>query len=175
MKMRFSEHFRALSQDPVRSVTELGLAGGQRVVDLGAGLGYFTVPAANLVGPSGFVYAIEPDPERSRRISQRVAAEGLQNVKVIATSAEHLEEIPTGSIDTAFSAFTYHHFNDKKAALSEIKRVLHEGGTFYIWDRIPGLLIRFGTRPPELGPSTGGFSNFELLSASKTLRARFTK
>jgi SAM-dependent methyltransferase len=109
------------------------------------------------------------------KISGRVLSEGLRNVQVITTSAEHLEEVTTGSIDVAFSAFTFHHFENKDLALSEIKRVLRPGGVFYIWDRVPGILFRYGTRPSELNPSMGGFSNFDLLSSGRTLRARFTK
>jgi SAM-dependent methyltransferase len=94
---------------------------------------------------------------------------------VITASAEQLGEIPSDSIDIAFSAFTFHHFNNKETALSEIKRVLSQGGIFYVWDRVPGLLIRHGTEPDELNPSMGGFSKFELLGVGRTLRARFTK
>jgi ubiquinone/menaquinone biosynthesis C-methylase UbiE len=127
------------------------------------------------VGSAGFVYAVEPDPERSRKIGQRITAEGLSNVLTITTSAEHLEDIPSESLDTAFSAFTFHHFSDKDTAMSEIRRVLRQGGVFYIWDRVPGTLIRHGTRPEELSPTMNGFSRFDLLSRGRTLRATFTK
>jgi ubiquinone/menaquinone biosynthesis C-methylase UbiE len=175
LKLSFSEHFRAIAQEPFQSVRKMGIVDGQRVVDVGAGLGYFTVPAAQIVGASGFVFAVEPDPQRSQRVKERIASEGLPNVQVITTSAEKLGEIMSDSIDMAFSAFTLHHFNDREEGLSEIRRVLRQGGIFYIWDRVPGMLIRHGTRPEELNQSMGGFSKFELLSGGRTLRARFIK
>ncbi len=44
-------------------VIEKELASGMRAVDAGAHVGFFTLHMARLVGPSGRVYAFEPDPE----------------------------------------------------------------------------------------------------------------
>ena len=175
--MRFSlpERLRALRQEPMAAVRKMGVTKGQRVMDIGAGLGYFTIPAAAIVGGTGIVYAIEPDPARSEKISKRITNEGVKNVSVLTAGAEELGGIPSGCIDLAFSAFSLHHFKDRKAALSEIKRVLRSGGVFYVWDRIPGGIIRHGTRAEELNTISEGFASFELLDAKRTLRARFTK
>jgi len=153
----------------------MGIAAGQKVVDIGAGQGYFTIPAAIVVGSTGMVYAVEPDPARSNRIRRRIASEGIGNVTVMTVGAEELGGISAGSIDLAFSAFSLHHFNDRKAALSEIKRVLRSGGVFYVWDRVPGRIIRHGTQVEELNSLSDGFAKFELIDAGSTVRARFTK
>lgn len=145
------------------------------MADIGAGKGYLTIPASTIVGRKGLVYSVEPDPTRSRRIRERVANEGLENVRVLTTGAEQLEEISSDSIDVTFSAFSIHHFNDKQAGLAEIRRILRSGGRFYVWDRAPGMIMRHGTRPEELGRLSGGFTSFELLSRGRTVRARFTK
>ncbi len=145
------------------------------MADIGAGKGYLTIPASTIVGRKGLVYSVEPDPIRSRRIRERVAKEGLENVRVLATRAEQLEEIPSDSVDLAFSAFSIHHFTDKQAGLAEIRRILRNGGIFYVWDRAPGVIMRHGTRPEELDQLSGGFTKFELLSTGRTVRARFTK
>lgn len=175
LKLTMVERLRALRQDPTASVRTMGVSEGLKVADIGAGIGYFTVPAALVVGPAGLVYSVEPDAVRSARISKRVAAEGLQNVQVLTTGAEQLGAIATGSLDVAFSAFSFHHFSDRQAALAELRRVLHADGSFYVWDRVPGLLVRHGTRRDELGGLAEGFARFEPLGAGKTVRARFTK
>jgi ubiquinone/menaquinone biosynthesis C-methylase UbiE len=175
MKLTISEHFRALFQEPIATTGKFGIVEGQRVADIGAGLGYFTIPAAFIVGRTGFVYSVEPDPARSDRIRSRVANEGLENVRILTTAAEQLGDIPSDSVDLAFSAFSIHHFTDKRAGLAEIRRVLRSGGRFYVWDRVPGIIIRHGTRPEELDRLSGGFTKFELLSAGRTVRGRFTK
>lgn len=153
----------------------MGIAEGQKVADIGAGFGYFTFPAAAAVGPAGLVYSVEPNAARSNRLQERVASKGLRNVRVLTTGAEHLGDISSGSIDLAFSAFSLHHFSDRQAALAEIRRVIREGGTFFVWDRVPGTIIRHGTRPQELSEVSAYFSRFELLSTDRTAKARFTK
>ena len=154
---------------------KVGIREGQRVADIGAGYGYFTVPAAMIVGESGLVYSVEPDWARSERIRTRVTSEGLHNVRVLNTGAEQLSDIPSDAVDLAFSAFTLHHFHDKNAARSEVRRILRAGGVFYVWDRVPGNIIRHGTRPEQLNEFTEGFSSFELLAGGRSVRARFTK
>jgi ubiquinone/menaquinone biosynthesis C-methylase UbiE len=175
MKLTFAERFRSLFQEPYAVTKQIGIVEGQRVADIGAGLGYFTISAATLVGRTGLVYSIEPDPTRSDRIRSRVAAERLENVRVLTTGAERLGDIPSGSVDLAFSAFSIHHFNDRQASLAEIRRILREGGSFYVWDRVPGMIIRHGTRLEELNLLSPGFTGFELLGAGRMVRARFTK
>jgi ubiquinone/menaquinone biosynthesis C-methylase UbiE len=175
MEMSLTERFRSLFQEPFSTVRKMGVVEGQRVADLGAGVGYFTMPAAVVVGDSGLVYSVEPDPRRSDKIRARAAAEGLSNVRVLTAKAENIGEVPSGSVDLAFSAFSIHHFEDRSAALAEVRRILREGGAFYLWDRVPGRVFKWGTRPKELVQIGEGFARFEPLSTQKTIRARFTK
>lgn len=175
MRLTLSERFRALFQEPITTARAIGIAEGQTVADIGAGLGYFTIPAAIIVGRTGLVYSVEPDPARSSRIRDRVAVERLENVRVLTTGAEMLGDIPSASVDLAFSAFSLHHFSNRQVCMTEIRRILREGGSFYVWDSAPGMIIRYGTRPEELDQLSPGFSKLELLGTGLTIRARFTK
>jgi FkbM family methyltransferase len=49
---------------------------GARVVDAGAGYGYFTLLAAELVGPQGRVVAIEPHPRSAALLRRNIALNG---------------------------------------------------------------------------------------------------
>lgn len=53
---------------------------GDTVVDVGANVGYYTILAAKLAGPTGKVYAFEPDPTCVALLRKNVALNGLTNV-----------------------------------------------------------------------------------------------
>ncbi len=56
---------------------------GMTVIDVGANLGYFTVLLAELCGPSGKVFAFEPNPPIAKRLRDTVALNGfLDRVQV---------------------------------------------------------------------------------------------
>src|SRR5436190_22270588 len=57
-----------------------GIGLGQRVLDLGSGVGDVAMLAAKLVGPSGEVVGVERDPRSIARAIARVADAGLPNV-----------------------------------------------------------------------------------------------
>lgn len=53
---------------------------GDVVVDVGANIGYYTLVCARLAGPSGRVYAFEPEPQNFALLQQNVALNGYRNV-----------------------------------------------------------------------------------------------
>ena len=139
------EWARRKRSPPELRLTELGISKGMTVADVGAGFGYFALPAAEAVGEGGAVYAIEPDPRRASQISRRAEEEGLGNVRVLVTGAEDMVGVPTGAVDVAMSMSSFHHFSDQKKALTELKRVVRPGGVIYIRDMKPGRLSKHGS------------------------------
>jgi len=81
-----AEHDRLIRQStliaPVteRLFREAGIGAGQRVLDLGSGLGDVSMLVARLVGPSGEVVGIDRDANSISRARERVAARGFRNV-----------------------------------------------------------------------------------------------
>jgi len=72
---------------PVRSLKGAGIQSGQEVLEVGCGTGYFTVPAAELVGDSGRVYAMDPYPLAIEEVARKVRDAGLTNVRLIMADA----------------------------------------------------------------------------------------
>lgn len=56
---------------------------GDTVLDVGANIGYFTLLASLLVGPTGVVYAFEPDPENFQLLIKNISLNGFENVVAV--------------------------------------------------------------------------------------------
>lgn len=75
-------------QQPARVMDALRIADGDRVADVGAGGGWFTVRLARAVGPNGRVYAEDIQPLMIESIQRRVEREGLRNVEMRLGTSE---------------------------------------------------------------------------------------
>src|SRR6267142_1547465 len=63
---------------------------GDVVLDVGANVGYFTLLAADAVGPKGLVHAVECSPATAAILENNVRSNGLENVQIhqVAAAAE---------------------------------------------------------------------------------------
>lgn len=75
-------HEVQVEQAMMRSV-----AHGDVVWDVGANVGYMSLVAARLVGPSGKVLAIEPETSCAAAIRDHAAINGLENIQVVEGAA----------------------------------------------------------------------------------------
>lgn len=81
-----------------RSFQQAGIGPGQRVLDLGSGVGDVAMLAARFVGPSGEVVGVERDHRSIARARLRVAEAGLRNVTFIES------DISCVAMNTPFDA-----------------------------------------------------------------------
>src|SRR5215471_20039780 len=116
-----AEHERltrqALWLEPLteRLFLDAGIAPGQRVLDLGSGVGDVAMLAARIVGPSGEVVGVERDPKSIARARARVAEVGLHNVKFLQSD---VSEIPGGEpFDAAVGRFVLMYLPDPVVVL----------------------------------------------------------
>lgn len=70
------------------SVFERYCRPGMTVVDVGANLGYYSLLAAKLVGPSGRVIALEPNSENCRLLLSSLRLGGFTNVELIPVACD---------------------------------------------------------------------------------------
>ena len=107
-----------------------GEGGYGRVLELGAGSGYFT---ALIARRARTVIAAEPVADLRRVVRERCAAERLDNVQVIGATAFDLGgEVPAGSIDSAFIIQSLHHFHRRPEVFAELGRAVRPGGRLYL-------------------------------------------
>ena len=78
-----------------RLFREAGIAAGQRVLDLGSGVGDVAMLVAQLVGPSGQVTGVERDSRSIARAKVRIAEAGLHNVSFTHCDASRDRERQT--------------------------------------------------------------------------------
>ena len=103
------------------------LAPGERVVDVGSGAGFDSFVAAGQVGPAGCVVGVDMTPEMLEKATATAAALGLDRVEFRSGLAEALP-VEDGWADVVVSNGVINLCADKRAVLSEIRRVLKPGG-----------------------------------------------
>ncbi|MFC4600271.1 class I SAM-dependent methyltransferase [Cohnella hongkongensis] len=111
------------------------------ILDLGAGIGYFTLPVAKLT--KGKVYALDVAPQMLQYLGKRAKEEQLDNIELLEGQ---IEGIPLAgqTVDHAIASFVLHEVEPLKKGLQEIRRVLKPGGTV--------LCIEWEKKQTEHGP-----------------------
>lgn len=71
------------SEDRTSSLFREHVAPGNVVFDVGANVGFYSLTAASMVGPSGRVVAFEPGPKTSARLRENAALNGFANLVVV--------------------------------------------------------------------------------------------
>jgi FkbM family methyltransferase len=74
-------------EPPVTRLLQRRLRDGSRMVDAGANWGYFSLCAAALVGPSGRVLALEPDPRQFKRLTANAALNAFNQIHALPAAA----------------------------------------------------------------------------------------
>src|SRR5512132_1969730 len=83
-----SEHVRRDAYEPnVTAIFRDRVRPGMHVLDIGANIGWYTMLSASLVGPSGSVTAIEPNPDSAKLLEASRRANSFDNVLVLQVAA----------------------------------------------------------------------------------------
>ena len=114
---------RARWQKPAAVVRALGLRRGQVVAEIGSGPGYFTPRLARAVGPSGHVYAVDPEAAVLNVLRRRLARMGVRNVTpVLGRDDDPL--LPRGRCNMALLINVYHHMGGRIGFLRRLVAAL---------------------------------------------------
>jgi predicted methyltransferase len=106
-------------QKPGAVVRALGLRRGQVIAEIGSGPGYFTPRLARAVGPTGHVYAVDPEAAVLEVLRKRMKQAGVRNVTpVLGRDDDPL--LPPGRCDLAVIINVYHHMHGGAAFLRRL-------------------------------------------------------
>ena len=120
---------RGTWQQPEKVIATLGLKPGERVADVGAGPGYFTLRIARAVGPSGKVYGVDISRDMLDYLKEQARDQHLTNIQPVL-ALPHDPQLPPASVDLIFICDTLHHISDRPTYYPLLIRALKPGGRF---------------------------------------------
>lgn len=122
--------------NPQKNLDQFDIISGQRVVDFGAGAGYYTFPLSHMVGPTGMVVALDVQKDLLLTIKREANKTRLFNVEAIPANLE----VPQGSrlkdssMDRAVASNFLFQIKDHELFVQEVKRILKSGGKILVVD-----------------------------------------
>ena len=119
--------------NPLQTLQGAGIEHGQTVLEVGCGMGFFTIPAAKLIGDEGCLVAMDLSSGYIEQVSKKVRNADLKNVRVVKRDALDTG-LDTASIDKAllFGVIPFP-LLPLNRLLPEMHRVLKPGGSLAVW------------------------------------------
>jgi ubiquinone/menaquinone biosynthesis C-methylase UbiE len=152
---------------------------GSTVLDIASGIGEPAITAANQVGNSGHVLAIDISSQMLSIAKQRAISLGLQQIIEFREGDIETVELPASTFNAALCRFGLMFLPNLKAGLSNIYKSLVEGGHFAaaVWasqDRVPFIALALDTAmretnsqlPPPGAPGPFSLSDENILRDS---------
>jgi SAM-dependent methyltransferase len=116
-----------------RVMDRLGIKPPQRVADIGAGLGYYTVRLARRLGSGATIYATDVQTEYLERLRARLAKEGIAGVTLILGLPRD-PRLPPNSVDVAILSHMYHEIENPYEFLYRLQPSLAPGARVGVID-----------------------------------------
>jgi ubiquinone/menaquinone biosynthesis C-methylase UbiE len=142
-RFRHDDEDRRKWQDPESILADAGLVPGMIFVDLGCGGGFFSLPAARIVGEQGRVYALDIDIDAISHLREAAEEEGLNNVSALAGEGENTV-LCAKCADMVFFGIVLHDFRDAAIVLRNARAMIKPTGKLINLD--------WKKEPMELGP-----------------------
>jgi ubiquinone/menaquinone biosynthesis C-methylase UbiE len=133
------ETLYSLFRDPYKALKAAGLEAGQKTLEVGCGPGFFTVPAARIVGEEGSILALDVNPLAVEHVQRKIETEGVTNAKTMLANAAQTN-LPDQSFDLTFVFGFARPIGGMEAIWTELHRLLKRQG---------GLAVEGRLRPPD--------------------------
>lgn len=101
------------------------------LLDIGAGTGYFSIPASQIVGNEGKIYAVDTSKEMLEELEQRTKQKNIKNIELIEGN-NYNTDIQDNTADYIFLSNVLHEVEDKLLFLSNYLDKLRPEGNIGI-------------------------------------------
>lgn len=163
------------------TVRRLDLGPGMHVADLCAGSGASALPAAQAVGPTGRVVAVDVAGDMLARVEAKAAAAGLTNLRTVCADAT-ASGLPEASYDAVVCVFGVFFVPDMIGFVREMWRLVRPGGRLAVtnWGEVvftpvgPLFWAAVAEVAPELQPPTGAPVPWAAIDSPDKMAALFT-
>ena len=129
-----------------RFFREAGIGPGQRVLDLGSGMGDVAMLVARLVGPSGEVVGVERGANSIARARARAAASGFHNVSFLNSDVNNV--VSDKLFDAVVGRFILMFLPDPVSVLRSVIRLVKPGGVLAFQEPSWAPMLALGDRLP---------------------------
>jgi ubiquinone/menaquinone biosynthesis C-methylase UbiE len=122
---------RRVLEDP-RKMLGSFVSPGMTVLEPGCGMGYFTLPLAQMVGEQGRVVAVDVQAKMLGNLRRRAARAGLLDridIRLGRGNALGVEDL-SGMVDLAVALHVVHEVPSRESFLREVREALKSGGRF---------------------------------------------
>ena len=130
-----AEMFNRKASDPENKpdkiLEALVLQQGQKVADIGAGGGCFSIRFAETVGKDGRVFAVDTNLKFLEFIKNSAKEKGLDNVETVLTTEDN-PNLPEKNLDLIFMRNVCHHLPNRVEYFKRLKGVLKPEGRIVI-------------------------------------------
>jgi phenylacetic acid degradation protein PaaD len=141
-KKKLDNDWRREHLPPGETLKKLGLEATDIFADIGCGIGYFTIPAAEMIGRNN-AYALDTSPEMLEEVKLRGEEAGLENIRFFLTDEYDLK-LADDSVSFALLVNVLHEVDEPRKFLGEICRILKPGGKL--------AMIDWEKKATEMGP-----------------------
>jgi ubiquinone/menaquinone biosynthesis C-methylase UbiE len=149
------EHERLIRQAKIfnpfteRLFRNAGVARGQRVLDIGSGVGDIAMLVAELVGPTGEVVGVERDANTLAKARSRIAEAQLRNVSFVEIDVNRLvSELNSKPFDVVVGRLILEFLPDPGAVLRSLSKLVRPGGIIVFQDCYWAPLLQLTARLP---------------------------
>jgi len=126
-KHKLDSDDRKKQMPPKETLKEMLVTENMDLLDIGTGVGYFSIPASQIVGEQGKVYAVDTSKEMLEELEQRTKQKNIKNI-VLIEGNNYNADIQVNTVDYIFISNVLHEVEDKILFLTNYLKKLRPDG-----------------------------------------------